>query len=164
ASLRTLTTRRGGLDRLIPALRGVSFDVPRGSVLGVLGRNGAGKSTMLRVIAGILVPEEGRVAVRGRMNLLAPGLGFNENLTGRENLTLGGLAAGMTEARLADLTDVIADFAQLDTYIDFPVRTYSQGMRLRLAMSVAVHLDPEVLLIDEALAGGDAAFGQHISM
>jgi len=161
-NLRNLVKRERSGDRIVPALRNVSFNVPRGSVLGVIGRNGAGKSTLLRVIAGILVPESGRVVVRGRMNLLAPGLGFSENLTGRQNITLGGLAVGLPEARLHELSDVIAEFAQLGEYIDFPIRTYSAGMKSRLGISVAAHLEPEVLLIDEALSGGDAAFGQHI--
>jgi teichoic acid transport system ATP-binding protein len=159
--LRNLLTRRRDNVRVVPALRDVSFTMRRGAVLAVIGRNGAGKSTLLRVLCGILVPETGRVVVRGRLNLLRPGLGMNDALTGRENIRLGGLAMGMTEERLADLTDVIADFSQLDEYIDFPLRTYSTGMRMRLGFAVAAHLDPEILLIDEALTGGDAAFQAH---
>ncbi len=146
-------------DRLVPALRDISFDLPRGSVLGVVGRNGAGKSTLLRCIAGILAPEQGRIVVRGRISaLLSVGVGMNDQLSGRENIKLGGLAMGITQQRLAELTDSIAEFAQLGEYIDFPVRTYSSGMRMRLGFAVAAHLDPEVLLIDEALTGGDAKF------
>jgi teichoic acid transport system ATP-binding protein len=159
--LRNLLTRRRDNVRVVPALRDVSFTMRRGAVLAVIGRNGAGKSTLLRVLCGILVPDAGRVVVRGRLNLLRPGLGMNDALNGRENIRLGGLAMGMTEERLADLTDVIADFAQLDEYIDFPLRTYSTGMRMRLGFAVAAHLDPEILLIDEALTGGDAAFQAH---
>jgi ABC-type polysaccharide/polyol phosphate transport system ATPase subunit len=148
--------------RLVPALRDVSFTVPKGTVLAVVGRNGAGKSTLLRTIAGILAPTEGRVTVRGRIStLLAMGVGFNAEMTGRENIRLGGLAVGLSEARLALLTDSIADFAQLGEYIDFPVKGYSSGMRSRLAFAVASHLDPEVLLIDEALAGGDSKFKER---
>jgi teichoic acid transport system ATP-binding protein len=148
--------------RLVPALRDVSFTVPKGTVLAVVGRNGAGKSTLLRAIAGILAPTEGRVTVRGRIStLLAMGVGFNAEMTGRENIRLGGLAVGLSEARLALLTDSIADFAQLGEYIDFPVKGYSSGMRSRLAFAVASHLDPEVLLIDEALAGGDSKFKER---
>jgi ABC-type polysaccharide/polyol phosphate transport system ATPase subunit len=150
-------------DRLIPALRDVSFDVARGSVLGVIGRNGAGKSTLCRVISGVLPPESGRVVVRGRLNLISPGLGFSAALTGRENITLGGLASGMSPERLAEIADEIGEFAQLDEYLDLPMHSYSAGMRMRLASSVAVFLDPEILLIDEALTGGDAAFGAHIA-
>jgi ABC-2 type transport system ATP-binding protein/teichoic acid transport system ATP-binding protein len=161
--LRNLLSRRRNNVRIVPALRDVSFTVPRGSVTAVIGRNGAGKSTLLRVLCGILVPEAGRVVARGRMTLLKPGLGMNDALTGRENIRLGGLAMGMPENQLAELTDVIAQFAQLDEYIDFPLRAYSSGMRMRLAVAVAAHLDPEILLIDEALTGGDAAFQAHVA-
>lgn len=156
--------RRGDTGgRLIPALRDVTFDVPKGSVLAVIGRNGAGKSTLCRVILGTLPPEQGRVTVRGRLNLLAPGIGFSESLTGRENITLGGLASGLTPERLAEITDEIGEFAQLSSYLDLPMHSYSAGMRMRLASSIAVFLDPEILLIDEALTGGDAAFTEHIA-
>jgi ABC-type polysaccharide/polyol phosphate transport system ATPase subunit len=158
-----LISRRSAFDRLVPALRDVSFHVPKGSVLAIIGRNGAGKSTLCRVISGILPPESGRVIVRGNMNLLAPGLGFSDALTGRENITLGGLASGLAPERLAELADEIAEFAQLESYLDLPMRAYSGGMRMRLASSIAVFLDPEILLIDEALTGGDAAFTEHIA-
>ena len=163
ADLRRLLFRRETFDRLVPALRDVSFNVPRGTVLAVIGRNGAGKSTLCRVISGVLPPETGRVVVRGRLNLLTPGLGFSAALTGRENITLGGLASGMSPARLSALADEIAEFAQLGDYLDLPMHSYSGGMRMRLASSVAVFLDPEVLIIDEALTGGDAAFTEHIA-
>jgi teichoic acid transport system ATP-binding protein len=159
AGLSDLLSRSRASDRLVPALQDVTFTVPRGTVLGVVGRNGAGKSTLLRTIAGILAPDTGRITVRGRISaLLSVGLGMNDNLTGRENIKLGGLAMGLQEERLAELTESIGEFAQLGEYLDFPVRTYSSGMRMRLAFSVAAHLDPEVLLIDEALTGGDAKF------
>jgi len=161
--VRRLIRRVEPTAALIPALRNVSFHVPRGSVLAVIGRNGAGKSTLCRVLTGILPLETGRVVVRGRMNLLAPGLGFSEALSGRENITLGGLASGMSPDRLAELTEEIGEFAQLEEYLDMPMRSYSSGMRMRLASSVAVFLDPEILLIDEALTGGDAAFTEHIA-
>jgi ABC-type polysaccharide/polyol phosphate transport system ATPase subunit len=161
--LRRLLGRAEPYDRLIPALRNVSFTVERGSVLGIIGRNGAGKTTLCRVISGILPPESGRVIVRGRLNLLSPGLGFSDTLTGRENITLGGLASGLSPERLADLSEQIGEFAQLEDYLDLPMRSYSGGMRSRLASSIAVFLDPEILLIDEALTGGDAAFGEHIA-
>jgi lipopolysaccharide transport system ATP-binding protein/teichoic acid transport system ATP-binding protein len=158
-----LVTRGEAQGRLVPALRDVTFCVPRGSVLAVVGRNGAGKSTLCRVVSGVLPPEAGRVVVRGRLNMLAPGLGFSEALTGRENITLGGLASGISPERLEILADEIAEFAQLGDYLDLPMRAYSAGMRMRLASSVAVFLDPEILLIDEALTGGDAAFTAHIA-
>jgi ABC-type polysaccharide/polyol phosphate transport system ATPase subunit len=163
ADLQRIISRRESMGRLVPALRDVSFDVPRGSVLAVVGRNGAGKSTLCRVISGVLPPDSGRVIVRGRLNLLAPGLGFSDALTGRENITLGGLASGISPERIAMLADEIADFAQLGAYLDLPMRSYSTGMRMRLASSIAVFLDPEILLIDEALTGGDAAFTAHIA-
>ncbi len=161
--LQRLFRRGDSGGRLIPALRDVSFDVKKGSVLAVIGRNGAGKSTLCRVILGTLPPEEGRVVVRGRINLLAPGIGFSESLTGRENILLGGLASGLSPERLAEVTDEIGEFAQLSSYLDLPMHSYSAGMRMRLASSVAVFLDPEILLIDEALTGGDAAFTEHIA-
>ena len=151
-------------DRVVPAIRDVSFDVPKGSVTCIVGRNGAGKSTLLRCLAGILAPQEGRVVVRGRItSLLTIGIGMNGRLTGRENIRLGGLAIGMEPDRLADLTGDIADFAQLGEYIDYPVETYSSGMRARLGFAVAAHLDPEIVLIDEALTGGDSKFQSRVA-
>jgi ABC-type polysaccharide/polyol phosphate transport system ATPase subunit len=161
--IRRLFRRVDSGGRIIPALRNVSFNVPKGSVLAVIGRNGAGKSTLCRVITGILPPDEGRVTVRGRLNLLSPGIGFNATLTGRENIVLGGLASGLSPERLAVVADEIAEFAQLAGYLDMPMHSYSGGMRMRLASSIAVFLDPEILLIDEALTGGDAAFTQHVA-
>jgi ABC-type polysaccharide/polyol phosphate transport system ATPase subunit len=161
--IRRLLGRGESAERVIPALRDLTFDVPKGSALAVIGRNGAGKSTLCRVICGILPPEQGRVVVRGRLNLLRPGLGFSDALTGRENIKLGGMANGMTAERVAEVTDEIIRFAQLEEYIDLPMRSYSSGMRTRLSSSVAVFLDPEILLIDEALTGGDAAFTEHLA-
>ena len=161
--LRRMFSRRRDNVRVVPALRDVSFTVPRGSTLAVVGRNGAGKSTLLRTLCGILPPEEGRIVARGRLTLLNPGLGMNQNLTGRENIRLGGLAAGIPEDRLEELTDEMSEFAQLGEYLDFPLRTYSAGMRTRLGVAVAAFLDPEILLIDEALTGGDAAFQAHVA-
>jgi len=159
---KTFTLHLQGGQQL-PVLRDLSFDVPRGSVLGVIGRNGAGKSTLLRCIAGILPPEEGRVKVRGRISsLLSIGVGMNPALTGRENIRLGGLAIGLTDDVLRDITGDIAAFAQLGEYVDFPVGTYSTGMRARLAFAVVAFLDPEILLIDEALSGGDSKFQEKV--
>jgi teichoic acid transport system ATP-binding protein len=150
---------RGKRTMMIEALRGVSFEVPAGSVYGVIGRNGAGKSTMLRTVAGILPPTAGRVTVWGRVTpLLSLGVGFNRELTGRDNILLGGLTAGLRLEEVMANFDVVERFAGLGDAIDFPMRTYSSGMFGRLAFSVAAHLRPEILLIDEALAAGDAAF------
>jgi teichoic acid transport system ATP-binding protein len=157
-SLRRLG-RRERIVREIRAVRDISFDVPRGAVLGIVGVNGAGKSTLMRTVAGILPPTAGRVEVYGRVStLLALGVGFNADLSGRENVVLGGLAAGLNRAQLAAKYDEIAEFAELGDFMDLPMRTYSSGMYGRLAFSVAVNMDPDILLIDEALSVGDARF------
>ena len=151
--------RRERVVREIEALRDVSFEISHGTVLGVIGANGAGKSTLVRTVAGILPPTEGRVEVRGRVStLLALGVGFNKDLSGRENIILGGLAAGLTRDQLAEKYDEIVAFAELDEFMDLPMRTYSSGMYGRLAFSVAINMDPDILLIDEALSVGDARF------
>ena len=151
--------RRQRVWREIKAVRGVTLDVPRGSVIGIMGANGAGKSTLVRTMAGILPPTEGRVVVQGRVStLLALGVGFNKDLTGRQNVTLGGLAAGLSRAQLAEKYDEIVEFAELEEFMDMPMRTYSSGMYGRLGFSVAVNMEPDILLIDEALSVGDARF------
>jgi teichoic acid transport system ATP-binding protein len=145
--------------RYVEALRGVSFDVPTGGVYGVIGHNGAGKSTLFRTIAGILAPTQGRVTVTGRVTpLLALGVGFNPELTGRENILLGGLATGLQPDEIIEHYDEVVAFAELGEALDYPMRTYSSGMFARLGFAVASHLDPEILLIDEALSAGDARF------
>ena len=150
--------------REVKALQEVSFDVQHGTVLGIIGHNGAGKSTLLRTIAGILPPNQGSVEVRGRVStLLALGVGFNGYLTGRENVILGGLAAGLSREQVEDKFEEIAAFADLGDFIDMPMRTYSSGMYSRLAFSVAVNMDPDVLLIDEALSAGDTKFKRRAS-
>jgi ABC-type polysaccharide/polyol phosphate transport system ATPase subunit len=151
--------RGGRAVRVIEAVRDVSFDVTRGTVLGIIGVNGAGKSTLMRTIAGIVPPTRGRIEVRGRVStLLALGVGFNRELSGRENVILGGLAAGLRKEQVAAKYDAIAEFAELGEFMDLPMRTYSSGMYGRLAFSVAVNLDPTILLLDEALSVGDAQF------
>ncbi len=146
--------------RIVEAVRGVSAEVPRGTVMGIVGSNGAGKSTLMRALAGILAPSEGRIEVRGRVStLLALGVGFNAALSGRENVILGGLAAGLTREEVEAKYDEIAAFADLpDGFIDMPMRTYSSGMYGRLGFAVSVNMDPDILLVDEALSTGDAAF------
>jgi len=161
-TLKTTLVRLGRRQRIvreIEALRGVSFDLEHGTVLGIVGANGAGKSTLVRTIAGILPPTRGRVEVRGRVStLLALGVGFNREISGRENVMLGGLAAGLTRAEIGERFETIAEFSELGEFIDLPMKTYSSGMFSRLAFSVAVHLEPDILLIDEALSTGDAHF------
>jgi len=150
--------------RKVEALRGVSFDVPHGKVMGVIGSNGAGKSTLMRTVAGILAPSSGRIEVTGRVStLLALGVGFNSALSGRENVTLGGLAAGLSRAEIKEKYDEITAFAELEDFMDMPMRTYSSGMYSRLAFAVAVHMDPDILIIDEALSAGDAHFKKKAS-
>ena len=151
--------RREKIVREIEALKNVSFEVPEGQVLGVVGANGAGKSTLMRTVAGILPPNSGRVEVHGRVStLLALGVGFNRKMTGRQNVVLGGLAAGLTRAQLQEKYDEIVAFAELEDFMDMPMRTYSSGMYGRLAFAVAVTMEPDILLIDEALSVGDARF------
>jgi ABC-type polysaccharide/polyol phosphate transport system ATPase subunit len=151
--------RRERVIREVEALKHVSFTVPHGQVLGVVGANGAGKSTLMRVMSGILPPTRGRVEVEGRVStLLALGVGFNRKLTGRENVVLGGLAAGLSREELAAKYEQIVAFAELEDFMDMPMRTYSSGMYGRLGFSVAVNMDPDILMIDEALSVGDARF------
>ena len=141
------------------ALRDVSLEVAPGQMVGIVGANGAGKSTLLRMVGGVGRPSAGRVRVTGRMGaLLELGSDFHHELTGRENAVIGGIVAGLTRREVLARMDSIVDFAELDDFIDSPVRAYSAGMMLRLAFAIAVHTDPEVLLIDEVLAVGDAAF------
>jgi len=144
----------------VEAVKNLNLDIPHGSVLGIVGANGAGKSTLMRSIAGILPPTEGRISVNGKIStLLALGVGFNKALSGRDNIILGGLAAGLSRDEIESQTDSIAEFADLpEGFIDMPVRTYSSGMYSRVAFSVAVNMTPDILLLDEALSAGDAAF------
>lgn len=151
--------RRQRVVQEVDALKAVSFSVQRGTVLGVIGTNGAGKSTLMRTVAGILPPTDGRVEVHGRVStLLALGVGFNRKLSGRENVVLGGLAAGLSRDQLQQKYDDIVGFAELERFMDMPMRTYSSGMYGRLAFSVAVNMEPDILIIDEALSVGDARF------
>jgi ABC-type polysaccharide/polyol phosphate transport system ATPase subunit len=161
-TLRSAIRRMGRRERIVrevQAVKHASFEIPHGTVLGIVGANGAGKSTLVRTIAGILPPTSGRVEVYGRVStLLALGVGFNKDLTGRDNVRLGGLAAGLDRDVLASKYDDIVSFAELGEFMDMPMRTYSSGMYGRLAFSVAVNMDPDILLIDEALSVGDARF------
>lgn len=146
-------------DEAFWALRDVSFDVGRGEVLGIIGRNGAGKSTLLRILSRITDPTEGSAWIRGRVgSLLEVGTGFHPELTGRENIVLNGAVLGMKRREISSRLDEIVAFAEVERFIDTPVKHYSSGMYLRLAFAVAAHLEPEVLIVDEVLAVGDAAF------
>lgn len=141
------------------ALRDVSFDIQPGEVVAVIGRNGAGKSTLLKILSRITEPTSGRAVLRGRVaSLLEVGTGFHQDLTGRENVFLNGAILGLRRAEIARRFDEIVAFAEVEKFIDTPVKHYSSGMRMRLAFAVAAHLDPDVLIVDEVLAVGDASF------
>ncbi len=141
------------------ALRDITFEVQAGETVGIIGRNGAGKTTLLQIIAGVLQPTEGAVTVEGRVTaLLELGSGFNHEYTGRENILLSGQILGFSEAEMRERLDVIVRFAELQEFVDQPVKTYSTGMIMRLAFAAAIHVDPDVLIVDEALSVGDVYF------
>lgn len=148
-----------GLSGEIMALDDVSFDVPRGQVVGVIGRNGAGKSTLLKILTRVTAPSAGEAVINGCLSsLLEVGTGFHPELTGRENVFLNGCLLGMTRAEVASKFDEIVEFAGLAQFVDTPVKRYSSGMYVRLAFSVAAHLEPDIMLVDEVLAVGDVEF------
>ena len=145
--------------REVEAIKNISFEVRAGTAMGIIGSNGAGKSTLMRAMAGILPPTSGSIEVWGRAStLLALGVGFNKNLSGRENIILGGLAAGLSRREVEARADEVAEWTELGDFIDMPMRTYSSGMAARVEFSVAVHMKPDILMIDEALSTGDAHF------
>ncbi|QWW20287.1 ABC transporter ATP-binding protein [Schaalia sp. 19OD2882] len=155
----TLTGRRDQLSSQFRALDGVSFDVEPGDSIGLIGYNGSGKSTMLKLISGVMRPDSGTVKYKGRMaGLIEVGAGFHPDLTGRENVFLNGAILGMTKEQIEDAFDQIAAFSEIGDFIDTEVKFYSSGMFLRLAFSVAVHTDPDIFLVDEILAVGDEPF------
>ena len=149
-------------DEAVPALTGVSFDVAPGETVGVVGANGSGKSTLLKLLAGVLRPTAGDVTVRGRLAaLLELGAGFHPEISGRENVLINGLLLGLTKREINARFDQIVRFAELEDFIDAPVKTYSSGMAVRLGFAIAAHCDPEILLVDEVLAVGDEAFARR---
>jgi len=155
----------GGKEKLQPAqedfwaLKDVNFEIRQGETVGVIGRNGAGKSTLLKILSRITEPTEGRIAIGGRVaSLLEVGTGFHQELTGRENIFLNGAMLGMTKSEIRRKFDEIVDFSGVGKFLDTPVKHYSSGMNVRLAFAVAAHLEPEILIVDEVLAVGDAEF------
>jgi len=153
--------RRGPTDGrpILWALRDVSFTVRPGERIGVIGRNGAGKSTLLKILSRVVYPTSGEVRIRGRLtSLLEVGTGFNDNLTGRENVYLNASLHGLSRREIAESFAAIVEFSEMGRFIDTPVRHYSSGMKMRLAFAVAAHLSPDILLLDEVLAVGDLAF------
>ncbi len=164
ATLKSALLQRSLLQDLrpnetFPALSDVSFVVPRGSTFGVIGRNGSGKSTALKLVAGITKPTSGTVSVQGRISaLIELGAGFHPEISGRENVFINGIMLGLTKREIQKRFDEIVEFAELAEFIDAPVKTYSSGMYMRLGFSVAIHVDPDVLLVDEVLAVGDEGF------
>jgi ABC-type polysaccharide/polyol phosphate transport system ATPase subunit len=161
AFLKEIFTRRSRQSKsnFYRAVDGINLEIKKGEVFGIIGPNGAGKSTLLRMMAGIYAPDEGSLRVKGRVSLLAGlGAGFQKNLTGRENISLSGSIYGITPEELYQLVPSIVVFSGIGDFIDQPLRTYSSGMRARLAFSIASHLSPDILLIDEVLAVGDSSF------
>jgi len=146
-------------EETFTALEGVSFDVPRGATFGVIGANGSGKSTLLKLLAGITKPTSGTLTVSGRISaLIELGAGFHPEISGRENVYINGIMLGLNRREIEARFDEIVEFAEMRRFIDAPVKTYSSGMYMRLGFSVAIHVEPEILLIDEVLAVGDEAF------
>ena len=146
------------------ALKDVNFELRRGEALGLIGANGSGKSTLLRLLSGIFPPDEGRIEVKGRLgSLIAVGAGFHPHMSGRENIYLNGILLGMGRKEIAGKFDEMAAFAEIGDFLDAPVSTYSSGMRVRLGFSIAVHIEPDVLLVDEVMSVGDTAFRRRAS-
>lgn len=154
-----LAPRKFKKTELVEAVKGVTFDVPKGQILGIVGKNGSGKSTLLRAIAGIFAPDEGTIDLHDHsVSLLSIGVGFQGKLSGRENIYLSGMLLGFTKAQIEKKMDEIIEFSELGDFIERPVKTYSSGMYSKLAFSITAILETEIMLIDEVLSVGDAKF------
>jgi ABC-type polysaccharide/polyol phosphate transport system ATPase subunit len=157
----TRRSKKSNLGKFYRAVDNITLDIKKGEVLGIIGPNGAGKSTLLRIIAGIYAPDQGSLSVKGQISLLAGlGAGFQRNMTGKENIFLSGSIYGLSKSELTELIPSIVEYAGIGDFIDQPLRTYSSGMRARLAFSLTSHISPEILLIDEVLSVGDSSFKQ----
>ncbi|EOS43335.1 ATP-binding cassette domain-containing protein [Lachnospiraceae bacterium JLR.KK009] len=153
-----LSLRKSKID-IYEAVRGITFQVPKGEIMGIVGKNGSGKSTLLRAIAGVFSPDEGEINLHGNsVSLLSIGVGFQKRLTGRENIYLSGMLLGFSEEAINQKLDEIIEFSELGNFIDKPVRTYSSGMYSKLAFSITAILETEIILIDEVLSVGDSKF------
>ncbi len=158
-SIRASWTKLGSRVELFRALKGVSFEVEKGKILGIIGKNGSGKSTMLRAIAGIFSPDEGKIDLHGNtISLLSIGVGFNKKLTGKENIYLSGMLLGFSEEQIREKEQEIIDFADIGKFMYKPVKTYSSGMYSKLAFAITAILETDIMLIDEVLSVGDAQF------
>ncbi len=157
--LSRLFSKRYPRDNFLYALKGISINVPAGKSVGIIGSNGSGKSTLLKLISGIYQPDKGEIKVNGRISaLIELGAGFHPDFSGRENIYLGGVMYGLSKKQIAERFESIVKYAELEDFIDDPVKTYSSGMYMRLGFSLAIHTDPDILLVDEVLAVGDASF------
>lgn len=158
-SIRSSLFHRQSRDEVFEAVRGVTFQVEKGGILGIIGKNGSGKSTLLRSIAGVFSPNEGKIDLHGHtVSLMALGVGFKSELTGRANIMLSGLLLGFSEKEIKERMDEIVDFAELGDFMDKPVRTYSSGMKSKLAFAITAMLETDIMLVDEVLSVGDERF------
>ena len=158
-SIRSSLFHRQSRDEVFEAVRGVTFQVEKGGILGIIGKNGSGKSTLLRSIAGVFSPNEGTIDLHGHtVSLMALGVGFKSQLTGRANIMLSGLLLGFSEKEIKERMDEIVDFAELGDFMDKPVRTYSSGMKSKLAFAITAMLETDIMLVDEVLSVGDERF------
>ena len=158
-SLKNLFHEHIDREKIVHAVKNVSFEVKKGEILGIVGKNGSGKSTMLRAIAGIFQPDSGTIDLKGNsISLMSIGVGFNEDVSGRKNIILSGMLLGFSEQEMLDKTKEIIEFAEIGDFIDMPVRTYSSGMHSKLAFAITANLDTDIMLVDEVLSVGDERF------